>query len=352
MPHGHRPINALHRGKLKHVELTLAAGDLFDAKVEAIVNSEQSDFILSKDPQSLSGQIGSRYGVTVQRELDAATKGQVLRAGTVLDTSGGEDFVRIFHAGFHDPDDWPDLQEVTSINYDDDGSRGTDYFKAIGSCIAQVLDSAVARKLKSVAFPLIGCGLFGLDEKMLILQFLDAVEALDDRVAERESLDVWLVIRDPAQFESAAGVFFDLLLQERAKMAMVRIKRNGVPILDRFAARLSQRNNEDWAKWLLCRYAEIALELMCYGLSRATRPATTPESLFEEGRGATFGSCREIAQRLAATATLDDHAWGARFFARLVQDKPAARALETINTQRNKLAHGKKSLPLAEIKNS
>jgi hypothetical protein len=197
---------------------------------------------------------------------------------------------------------------------------------------------------------LIGCGLFGLDEKMLILQFLDAIEELDDRLAEGESLHVWLVIRDRAQFESAAGVFLDLLLQERSKMAMVRVKRSGVPILDRFAARLSQRNNEDWAKWLLCRYAEIALELICYGLSRATRPATIPESLFEEGRGATFGGCREIAQRLAATATLDDHAWGARFFTRLVQGKAAARALETIVTQRNNIAHGKQSLPLAAIK--
>jgi O-acetyl-ADP-ribose deacetylase (regulator of RNase III) len=345
MTHGQKSINIIHRSRLKHVEFTFATGDLFDADVDAIVNSEQSDFILSKNPETVSGQIWSRYGIPVQRELDAATSGQVLRAGTVLDTSGGEDFVRIFHAGFHDPDDWPD--ELAGASTDDGGSRGTDYFRAIGSCIAQVLDAAVAQKLSSVAFPLIGCGLFGLDEKMLILQFLDAVEALDERL---ESLRVWLVIRDRTQFESAAGIFLDLLLQERSKMAMVRVKRSGVPILDRFAARLSQRNNEDWAKWLLCRYAEIALELICYGLSRATRPATIPESLFEQGRGATFGGCREIAQRLAATATLDDHAWGVRFFIRLLRDKAAARALETIVIQRNNVAHGRRSLPLAEIK--
>jgi hypothetical protein len=55
------------------------------------------------------------------------------------------------------------------------------------------------------------------------------------------------------QNPSAAGVFLNLLLQERSKMAVVRVKPSGVPILDRFAARLSQRTNEDWAKWLLCR---------------------------------------------------------------------------------------------------
>jgi hypothetical protein len=209
----------------------------------------------------------------------------VLRAGTVLDTSGGPDFVRIFHAGFHDPDDWLTVPsaapDAATLAGELGGSRGADYFTAIGSCIAQVLDAAVAQKLSSVAFPLIGCGLFGLDEKMLILQFLDAIEALDDRLAEGESLHVWLVIRDPGQFESAAGVFLDLLLQERSKMARIRLKTSGVPILDRFAARLSQRTNEDWAKWLLCRYAEIAVELMCYALCRATRPATAPESRFK-----------------------------------------------------------------------
>lgn len=51
--------------------------------------------------------------------------------------------------------------------------------------------------------------------------------------------------------------------------------------LDRFAKRLLERTNEDWTKWQLCRYAEIAVELMCYGISRAIRPPATPESMFE-----------------------------------------------------------------------
>jgi hypothetical protein len=196
---------------------------------------------------------------------------------------------------------------------------------------------------------LIGCGLFGLDEKMLVLQFLDAIEALDDRLAECESLHVWLVIRDPAQFESAAGLFLDLLLQERGKMAMVRVKSTGVPILDRFAARLSQRTNEDWAKWLLCRYAEIAVELICYGLCRAIRPAAAPEFLFEEGRSPTFGLCRDVAKRLASSP-MDGSTWGARLFAHVMQEEAAAPALEGIIEQRNALAHGRRSLPLVEIK--
>ena len=277
----------------------------------------------------------------------------MLRAGTVLDTSGAPDFIRIFHAGFHDPDDGLNLlgglSDSGNLFSASGGSRGADDFEAIGSCIAQVLHAAVAKKLTSVAFPLIGCGLFGLDEKMLILQFLDALEVFDDRLAEGESLHVWLVIRDRAQFESAAGVFLDLLLQERSKMAVVRLKPSGLPMLDRFADRLSQRTNEDWAKWQLCRYAEIAGELICYGLGRATRPATTPEILFEEGRAPTFGLVRDVAQRLAV-ATMDRNAWGARFFALVMQDAAAGRALAIIIEQRNALAHGRRSLSLAEIK--
>ena len=45
-------------------------------------------------------------------------------------------------------------------------------------------------------------------------------------------------------------------------MISVRFNSTGVPVLDRFATRLSERRNEEWAKWLLCRYAEIGLELM------------------------------------------------------------------------------------------
>src|SRR3974390_2513140 len=100
-------VEVIHRGKLKQIEFTFALGDLFDAEVDAIVNSEQTDFILSRNPKSISGQIRRRYGDAVQRELNQLGKGQALRAGIVLDNSGGKDFKRIFHAGFHEPLDWP-----------------------------------------------------------------------------------------------------------------------------------------------------------------------------------------------------------------------------------------------------
>jgi hypothetical protein len=62
-----------------------------------------------------------------------------------------------------------------------------------------------------------------------------------------------------------------------------------------------ERTNEDWAKWQLCRYAEVATEVMCYAISRATNPATTPEAY----RPATFGHFLETAKHLAGMAELD-----------------------------------------------
>ena len=75
-------MNVIYRGKLKHIDFTLATGNIFDASVDAIVSSEQTDFVLSKNAKSLSGQIWKRYGDTIQRELNAATGGQVLGPGT------------------------------------------------------------------------------------------------------------------------------------------------------------------------------------------------------------------------------------------------------------------------------
>ena len=87
--HGMRIISSR---KLKNLTLTFGLGDLFDTEVAAIVNSEQTDFILSWNPNTISGQIRKRYGDSVQKELDEATKGQTLPTGIVVETFGGEDF--------------------------------------------------------------------------------------------------------------------------------------------------------------------------------------------------------------------------------------------------------------------
>ncbi len=335
-------MEVMHRGKLKQVELTIALGDLFDSGTAAMVNSEQTDFVLARVGATISGQIRQRYGGAVQAELDAATGGQTFRAGTVIETSGGDGFDRIFHAGFHDPMDWPHLPGCSSY---------AEYFEAVGSCIRQILESARAQKLPSVAFPLIGCGVFGLDERLLVAQFLDAVEALDDRMGDDESLSVWLVIRERDQFDSVVGYLFAEFLRHRRESISLQMDRCGVAPLDRFAERLSRRSNEDWIKWQLCRYAEIALDIMCWGLILATAPKATPETLFDEGNAAVFGTVRKMACDYAGkTPSEKSSVWGASFFSLVLRDKAALQALEHVNAWRNSIAHGKACPPVAEVR--
>lgn len=332
-------MNIIHTGRLRKLQFTLAEGDLFECDVDAIVTSEQTDFVLSSNPTTLSGQVRQRYGRVVTDALFSQTRGHVLGSGTVIATTGGNDFRKIYHAGFHEPDDWPGTPGGSEFAY---------YFEAIGCCIDQVLQMAKTEGVRSVAFPLLGCGLFGLDERMLLLQFLDAIENFDRQLSGSESLHVWLVIRERSQFDSVVGVLMGLLLDYRGRTVTAPVEPTGVSILDRFSSRLASRSDEDWMKWQLCRYSEIALEIMCFGLCLATEPAPEPETLLDEGMPATFGAIREKALKFAASPPTKA-SWGAEFFSRVLLDPSAARALEVINKERNNLAHGRQSLSLGEI---
>jgi O-acetyl-ADP-ribose deacetylase (regulator of RNase III) len=333
-------MKVIFNDRLKHVDLTFAVGDLFDAEVAAIVNSEQTDFLLSSDLRTISGQILRRYGRLVQRELNEATRGRKLRAGSVVATSGGKDFTRIFHAGFHEPEDWPGMPG---------GSHEADYLAAIGSCIRQILDSVRRQRLRSVAFPLIGGGRFGLNNKMLVLQFLDAVESIDNLINEHERLSIWLVIRGHAQFESVTAALFELLMRARRDAIVLKIDRTNVPIIDRFSEQLAKPSNEEWVKWQLYRLTEIALEIMCAALAQARIPAQSPEMLFSKGWAPGFKQFRQHALKLA-TLPIDLDFWGAKCFRDVLRNAATTTALETINGQRNNFAHGRMSLPLAEVK--
>ena len=74
-------MKVVHRVKLKHVQLTFALGDLFDAEVDAIVSSEQTDFVLSGNTESISGQIKSRYGYTIYKSYLMLRRAWFIAAG-------------------------------------------------------------------------------------------------------------------------------------------------------------------------------------------------------------------------------------------------------------------------------
>jgi O-acetyl-ADP-ribose deacetylase (regulator of RNase III) len=335
-------MRTIYHGHFNRLEFSLAQGDLFESGADAIVNSEQSDFILSKDPGTISGQIRSRLGRCIQDELDAYTGMDVLHAGTVLATSGGNAFRRIYHAGFHDPDDWPGHPGCSSEG---------EMLNTIGTCVDQVLQMALDEGIRSVAFPLLGCGLVGLDETLLICQFLDSLHKCSLRIRENQSLHVHLVIYGKDQTESVLRKMIDLLVASYSHMSFIEPWSTGVSILDNFHSSIGSRTIESWAKWQVCRYAELALEVMCFGLCRAVDPPMGPEKLFDEGLAASFGKVREHALQLA-NGSIVRREWGVSHFSATLRDPVCAKALEEVNSQRNNLAHGRASSPLGTIMES
>ena len=75
--------------KIGSLTLGLDYGDLFEADADAIVNSEQTDFFLSGNPHSISGQIYHRYGDRIQEELDAAVDALADGGNARIDAEGG-----------------------------------------------------------------------------------------------------------------------------------------------------------------------------------------------------------------------------------------------------------------------
>ena len=92
---------------LKRVCFRLVHGDLFSVGSKAIVNSEQTDFQLAYNENTISGQIRSKEGLAVQAALDRQTDKRIQPKGTVLSTEGGHISDVIYHLGFRDPREWP-----------------------------------------------------------------------------------------------------------------------------------------------------------------------------------------------------------------------------------------------------
>jgi O-acetyl-ADP-ribose deacetylase (regulator of RNase III) len=163
------------------VLLEVRHGSLLEAPEKAWVNSEQTDFILAWGNHSVSAQLNQAWP-HAQLELNEQTKGKVLPAGTVLSTSGPDGRI-IYHAGFHGPEDWLFGEE----------DREAVFLDSMRECIEKILDDAVKRNLPSIAFPLIGTGVFGLKTALFAGIFFETVATFAKRVDKtmRVVLCVW-----------------------------------------------------------------------------------------------------------------------------------------------------------------
>jgi hypothetical protein len=88
---------------------------------------------------------------------------------------------------------------------------------------------------------------------------------------------------------------------------------------------------------------------MCCSLARASIPVQSPEMLFSEGWAPGFKEFRLSAHKLA-TLPVNSDCWGVKYFANVLKSATTAEALESIYKQRNDFAHGRATMPLAEVK--
>ncbi|MCA9823773.1 MAG: hypothetical protein KC470_14235 [Dehalococcoidia bacterium] len=342
-----RKVQTWTIGGIRH---HLALGDLFAAPVEAIVNSEQTDFILSRSPDSISGQLNRRYGALVADDLARQTGGRVMPPGTVLRTGPAAPFSCIYHAGFHTPDQW-----LAAPGWEAPGEPGSmeepEYLTVIRGCVRDILDDAFATGRSSVAFPMLGTGDFGLDPSALAYDFMREIADCALRASAGHSLDVWLVLpRDaglPRITEALVQAIIDRLSGEHL-MAGIEL---GVPFLDRFAEMQVRSADPRYSALMLTRYAELLVGFMTATLALASSPRKMPGHLLDRGQRATFGWMRQTAQHLALQLekAADLGPWPRYFVERLVGDKRGPARMLKVNDDRNAIAHGYAARSAQEI---
>jgi O-acetyl-ADP-ribose deacetylase (regulator of RNase III) len=322
--------------RLGGLNLRLVEGDLFEVDAASIVNSEQTNFVLSANESTISGQIRRRLGKRVQEELNGQTRGTSSPPGTVLVTGGSPLFSKVYHAGFHEPWVWYDMAN-------DDGQ--TEHLRSIRQCVRDILQRLKQDSIQSVAFPLLGCGLFGLDPRLLAYEFTKELAdfAQDPRA---DGIEVILVLRNSAVLQGALEGMVQALIDHSSSPVRKAVFRLGVEHLDRFESRnLTTILHPTYAAWMLLRYAELVTGFLFFTLASETVPALRPQDSF--GRGCIeFGPVISQALKLAAGVQEGAALSWSSFFRELLQDETR---LKRLKKDRNDVAHGRKPRSLDEV---
>jgi O-acetyl-ADP-ribose deacetylase (regulator of RNase III) len=327
-----------YKWQLGRITFHVTLGDLFAVPAQAIVNSEQTDFVLARNPNTISGQIHRRFGNEVQEQLDAQTNGETMPPGTVLRTHVDGSPV-IFHAGFHHPFAWPD-----SSSKDDAESE---HLQLIRSCVRQILSSMNDAGVNSVAFPLLGAGLFGLDPQVVAFGFFSEVLQFALQPSTHDQT-VWLVLRETELFHRSVEAGIEAWIGQlplAAKWEPLAIK---VAYIDFFEDQLLRRvTHPQWAAWMHVRYAELVTGYMLFALASTTEGNLKPEAVAGKGRPLTFGTVRIEAARIAKhVASNGKHGWNSLFARIALQDD----LIKRINDDRNDIAHGRTFRPVESIR--
>ncbi len=315
----------------------LISDDIFNLDVESIVNSEQTDFVLSTNMHTISGQIKCRYGNLIQRELDAQTKGERQAPGTVIKTSGGADFKTIYHAGFHDP--------FVVLDSDEDTNQ-TEYLTVIRNCYREILGAFSSSSLSSIALPLIGSGLFHLSPKLVTYEFIDQVIHLNAKPNTNCEKHIWLVEQD----EKKATILLDAIVQrllEHASGNAAHVDFHfdlGINFLDLFEKKFIATSDKHWLKWLVVRYFELVVGYTFFTLACYRVPKLLPQDILNSNQHATFGfyrrSLKTCFQDVEHVDFSNQHV---NHLSRNITNLEIINIIDRVNNDRNNIAHGREN---------
>jgi len=260
----------------------------------------------------------------------------------VLNTSCSRDYKYIYHAGFHHPKIWLDAN---------DEENQTTHIHLIRGCIREILCSLDDDGVSSVAFPLIGCGLFGLDPLILAYQFMDEILSTVSLSMFRSRKEIWLVVPEKQIMSIVLGAVVQAVIDRNKAAINYEPLSLGVPYLDDFEIQLLHSGHPQWSAWLTTRYCELLTGFIFSVLARTIMPSVRPEDIMEPDRPASFGLIRDSVRYIAKKIISRDVplSWS-EFLAQLIQHDIKHRRLERINCDRNDIAHGRTFRDVREIR--
>ena len=324
---------------LKRVCFRLVHGDLFSVGSKAIVNSEQTDFQLAYNENTISGQIRSKEGLAVQAALDRQTDKRIQPKGTVLSTEGGHISDVIYHLGFRDPREWPD-----------DPEEETEFINIIRNGIGSILRQVDKDKNSSIAFPLIGCGIFGLNPELLAYEFVSELLHFVSRRKSETHLEISLVVSESDDLrpiiQAAVQAAIDSSSSQDASHYCLE---TGVDYLDKFAGEKLNSSHSEWCGWMLARYFELLVRFMFAHMANAVNPKVLPARIIDPNYPLTFAIIRVQTEKLSEMIPAG-MGWASYFSDLIGEDlRRPRRILESINRDKNDIAHGKATRSADEI---
>ncbi len=330
--------------KIANIELHTVSDDIFDLDVDAIVNSEQTDFILAGNQSSISGQVLSHFGYGIQSEIVSKTNGRKQELGTIITTGGAGRIKRIYHAGIHDP--------MIFLDSDKDSNQ-TEHIVIVRKCYRDILDNFFSSSLTSIAFPLLGTGLFNLDKRLVANEFYDQLLSISSKYSDVTGKQIWLVDKN----HQGAQLMVQTIVQRFIDMAILALPARNIhfgldlSLLDLFETKLNAATDPNWASWLLVRYYELIVDYLFIVLASAKQPNLFPKDVFKPGNPISFGAYRKALNQIATNHqyAAASNSWAMYLSNKFREHPDTCTIMERINHDRNNIAHGRKCRELNEI---